>query len=441
MKTIPISSVVIPENRQRKNFDEGELLKLGEAIKQRGVLHAIILRKDGENYVLVAGERRLRAITDLSDLGFVIQYDSQPVPLGHIPYTLITELNPLDYEEAELEENVLRVDLSWQERAVAVNRLAALRTKQAEHRGAAIPTVADISKELHGVTEGFGYQTTRQEILVAKHIDNPLIAAAKNVDEAFKLLKKEEQRGKDKKLGETVGKTFNATLHKALNESSLDWMKACPAEQFDVILTDPPYGMGADKFGDSGTTSLGAHQYADDWKNASACYSTLAIEGFRIAKSQAHLYAFCDIKSFWIIADMLSDAGWQVFETPLIWFKKAGFRAPWPELGPQRKYEAIIYAIKGKRPVNLVKGDVLEFNSDTAAGHPAQKPVGLYADLLGRSCKPGDTVLDPFMGSGPIFPAAHELKVRATGIELDPSYYGIAVKRLQELDKQLELSL
>jgi DNA modification methylase len=86
-------------------------------------------------------------------------------------------------------------------------------------------------------------------------------------------------------------------------------------------------------------------------------------------------------------------------------------------------------------------GDVLDFPADTNLGHAAQKPVALYRELLSRSCLPGQLVLDPFCGSGPIFPAAHELKVRATGIELDQGSYGIAVKRVESLKTQNELDL
>jgi DNA modification methylase len=50
-----------------------------------------------------------------------------------------------------------------------------------------------------------------------------------------------------------------------------------------------------------------------------------------------------------------------------------------------------------------------------------------------RSITPGDMVLDPFGGTGPILPAAHELKCKATYIEQDPVPYGIAAKRLAEL--------
>jgi hypothetical protein len=42
------------------------------------------------------------------------------------------------------------------------------------------------------------------------------------------------------------------------------------------------------------------------------------------------------------------------------------------------------------------------------------------------------------MGSGGVFPAAQELRCRATGIEIDPSAYGLALKRLEQLRAQKE---
>jgi DNA modification methylase len=63
----------------------------------------------------------------------------------------------------------------------------------------------------------------------------------------------------------------------------------------------------------------------------------------------------------------------------------------------------------------------------------------LYYDLLRRSVSPGDRVLDPFAGSGPILPAAQELKCRATALEIDPAAFGIGVKRLEKLKDQKDL--
>lgn len=93
----------------------------------------------------------------------------------------------------------------------------------------------------------------------------------------------------------------------------------------------------------------------------------------------------------------------------------------------------VVYAVKGNRPATRLYPDVLTYPADENLGHAAQKPVGLYADLLQRTVLPGDTVLDPFAGSGPIFPAAQALHVTATGVEQDAASYGIALERLQAL--------
>jgi len=92
-----------------------------------------------------------------------------------------------------------------------------------------------------------------------------------------------------------------------------------------------------------------------------------------------------------------------------------------------------MFAVKGNRPVNKLIGDVLMYPSDDNLGHHAQKPVALFEDLLNRSARAGDTILDPFCGTGTILPAAHLLKCRATAIEMDEAAYGISAKRLGEL--------
>lgn len=441
MKTILISSILVAPNRQRKVFDAAKLAEFAAGISARGLLHPIILRKTGDSLTLVAGERRLRACSDIHDLGGTLRHDNQIVPAGCIPYTLLEELDALSAEEAELEENIHREDLTWPERAAAHSRLAELRTAQAAAKGEPAPSVSDISLEIRGSSESTHREAVRRELIVAKHLDDPDVKAAKNVDDAFKILRKKEEGEKNRQLGAAIGKTFTAEMHTLLNVDSLTWMASAAAEQFDVILTDPPYGMGADEFGDSGGLAAGAHGYEDTAENALACYTELAWQGFRITKPQAHLYAFCDQDMFPRLKLLFSSAGWSVFRTMLIWHKPSAMRAPWPQEGPQRKYETILYAVKGKRPVQKMAPDLFAFNPDSNLGHAAQKPVALFEELLRRSVRPGDSVLDPFCGSGPIFPAGHTLKCRVTGIEKDQGSFGIAAKRVQGLKAQLELGL
>jgi site-specific DNA-methyltransferase (adenine-specific) len=73
--------------------------------------------------------------------------------------------------------------------------------------------------------------------------------------------------------------------------------------------------------------------------------------------------------------------------------------------------------------------------------HGAQKPVAVIQNLLQRSVRPGDTVLDCFAGTGPIFPAAHTYKCKAVGLELNPEYFALSAKRLKEVKENDNLGL
>ena len=441
MKLIEISKIVIPATRQRQDFNEASLRELVESIETHGLFHPIVLRIEGDSYVLVSGERRIRAVKDIYELGGELKFDDGVVRTGFIPYVYLGELDSLAAEDAELDENIKRTDLSWQERASVTARLASLRNSQSLLAGGIPSSVASVSEEAHGSDEGRAYQDTRREIIVSRYLDDPEVKAAKSLDDAWKLLKRKEATERNVSLAAEVGRTFTAEAHTAENDDSLLWMQGCPPDYFDVILTDPPYGMGADAFGDSGGKAQGAHSYSDTPEVYSRILTVAFAQLYRIAKPQAHLYWFCDIDTFTHTREMFSEGGWWVHRTPLIWHKPSAPRVPWPEHGPQRKYELILYAVKGKKPVNYIAPDVLTYNTDDNLGHQAQKPVALFLDLLKRSVRPGDTILDPFMGTGTIFPAAHELKCRATGIEIDPASYGIALGRLEQLKSEPELPI
>jgi len=214
------------------------------------------------------------------------------------------------------------------------------------------------------------------------------------------------------------------------------WMATTSPEQFDVILTDPPYGMGADQFGDGGGGRLAnnEHHYKDDyvsWKSLMGQWCALA---YAVAKREAHAYVFCDLDNFHELKKMMQDAGWYVFRTPFICTKPGSGRVPLPDEGPRRQYETILYAIKGHKKTTAIYPDVISTVADAGLLHGAQKPVALFEDLLRRSVRPGDSVLDSFAGSGTIFPAAHNFKVKATGIEMNPEYFALCYKRIQQLD-------
>lgn len=436
-----LQSIKVAANRQRRHFDEGALAELRESIQNRGLLHPIVLRAEGPDLVLVAGERRFRAIRDLHELGLPFSHNGTSVPPGQVPYTTLGELSDLEAREAELEENIRRADLTWQERAAADAALAELRALQAAAAGKPAPTTADLAREIYDLPPdlpageiGSRGTAVRDNIIVARHLADPEIAKAPTAKEALKILKKRETQQRATSMAATIGKTFSTASHRLLNEDSLAWMAAAPAAQFDIILTDPPYGMGADEFGDSGQgVSAGAHFYKDSYEEWQRIMSVFCPESYRLARESAHAYVFCDLDRFPELRERMSTAGWKVHRTPLIWHNTDGFRAPWPEQGPQRQYELILYAVKGGKKVTAVKSDVLTYAKDKGNIHPAQKPLPLLIDLLRRSAFPGDAVFDPFTGSGSTVVACHELKLACTALEQDVATYGQTALRIKSL--------
>jgi site-specific DNA-methyltransferase (adenine-specific) len=67
--------------------------------------------------------------------------------------------------------------------------------------------------------------------------------------------------------------------------------------------------------------------------------------------------------------------------------------------------------------------------------HPTQKPEKLLAKIILASSKPGDVVLDPFLGSGTTSVVAKKLERRYAGIEIDESFCCLAEKRLELAEK------
>lgn len=422
MVNLPIMEVVVGENRQRRTFDEVALEALAQDIVKHGLLHALVLRNDKKT--LVAGERRLRAVKLLYARNQSFNYNGIAVPSGFIPCTTLAELSPLELQEAEYAENTIRVDLSWQEVALATKGLHALREAQREERGEK-QTMGETATEILGRPAKPGESTilVRNNILLADNLFDPEIAKAKTPKEAIKVLTKKKEKELRELLADTVGET--SSKHALLLGDMRELMLDIPDESISVIITDPPYGIGADTFGDQ---AQGTHEYDDSLGEMIRLISVLASEGFRVTKKQAHLYCFCALRYFNTLSDIFTAQGWQVWPRPIIWSKGNGL-LPVPDYGPRYTYETILFANKGMRPVNAVYSDVVDVHAVTAPKHAAEKPVGVYTNLLRRSANAGDTILDPFCGGGTIFPAADELNLIAIGFEKNKAAFGLALER------------
>lgn len=419
-------------DRNRKLFNEDKLRELADSIHRVGLIQLPVCRQLPDGGIeLVAGERRMRAIALLHEQALAVRYMGQVVPQGCLPYALTTELSPLEAREIELDENLRRVDLTWQEVANATAQLHRLRSEQ-------IPdwTKGDTAGEIKNIT-GVTINPTKvsNRLLLAQEGHRfASVMKAKTEDEAFRLLSRELEQEVLGAIGRLTSVGVTTAGHELLHGDAVMTLRTMPAEIADVFLTDPPYGIGADTFGfDSHTTMSQTHSYADDWdKTIEPLMVCLFPELFRVAKKQAHLYMFCDISKFFALSLIAQAVGWNVWPRPLIWAKTEG-NAPAPQYGPRYMYETILYANKGHRPTIRLVSDVISVPNVSTKLHAAQKPVGVYVDLLARSVIPGNTVIDPFAGSGTIFEAAHVAKCQAIGIELDDAAFATAKQRLEGL--------
>jgi len=96
----------------------------------------------------------------------------------------------------------------------------------------------------------------------------------------------------------------------------------------------------------------------------------------------------------------------------------------------------ILVIIAGKRPKS--GQDVLSFKIDGyKPNHPSPKPLSCMKKLVDRISLTGQSVLDPFMGSGTTGVACKELGRNFIGIEIEPKYFAIAERRINQTTKNL----
>jgi site-specific DNA-methyltransferase (adenine-specific)/modification methylase len=195
---------------------------------------------------------------------------------------------------------------------------------------------------------------------------------------------------------ETIG---NATLYLA------DCREVLPTlPKVDAVITDPPYGISANKM----TLGKGKKEFSrgGDWDDGAP----------DIRWIETHARWFC----VWggnYFADQLRPTN-----DILVWHKLNDGRSfsecefAWTNCGKQSRIKSHHWSGEEKE-------------------HPTQKPVAVMDWTLGYFPE-AQSILDPFMGSGTTGIAAVRLQRQFIGIELDPTYFDIACRRIEDAQRQ-----
>jgi len=425
------SSVFVPDNRQRRDFNVSELHKLANGIARNGLRHPISI-ESLTNPRLIAGERRLRVISKYVTVPY--KFNGEFVTPDLIPVVCHGELSEIEREEVELEENILRTDISWQEKNDALARLHNLRTEQKRTTGE-VQTYTATAREQRGVET-----ITAADILAVRHatllrpfLNDAEVKKAGTEREALSIVRRKLTQTFNEQLAKSFDASKGLNPHQPIHGDCTTVLPTLDPDQFDVIIVDPPYGIDAHKMAPMSQSQSGVqHEYEDTYENAFTIWTSIFEQGARVCKEKAHLYMFCDFRHFAGISALARRFSWDVWPTPIIWHKPGGGMLGDSTRGPRKSYELVLFAKRGDKRVTGVYLDVIIEPATEVNLHAATKPVNTYTNLLRRSCIPGDCVLDPCAGSGTIFPAANRLRLRATGIEISHTHYATALRRLEE---------
>jgi site-specific DNA-methyltransferase (adenine-specific) len=233
-----------------------------------------------------------------------------------------------------------------------------------------------------------------------------------------------------------------------------DILPLIPDKSIDLVLTDPPYGITSNKW----DTPLSPQEL---WKLIKPVAKSYVLTAGQPYSSFLVAYQF------------------ELFKHEWIWVKNRGSNFANTVREPMKEHEHILFFSEGKwvynpqmQPRNGSGGNRIKYgvafrtNSpnyrefedkearilpelrvpssvqyfNTQVGlHPTQKPEGLFRYLLLTYSETGQTIIDPFMGSGTTAIAAKYLNRKFVGIEVEEQYCEIAAKRLDQSQSVMKL--
>lgn len=423
---IALKDIWIDRNtRQRKDIQVDDLM---DSIQLRGVLVPIIVTTedgpDGEPYKLVAGERRYTACERLG--------------LAGIPAHLMSDLPQSEQRMVELEENLRRKDLGWQDQCLAIANIHDIITQQnnGESNWARtakaigydpswVQRCCRVAKELHresirkseSFMRAWNFISREDERVAADAVSHLLSSATDAAAQTFSApagsdaladLMNEPLPPENPIMGPSFVSARTPPLvtpaeESILQQSFLDWAPTYQGRPFNLIHCDFPH---------------------DDTSTLIAC---LCSNLDRLMAHSAHLIFWLsgDIKiqsktlaMFAELAPMLSFNSF-----PLIWVKSDNVGIiPDPKREPRRIYETALIASREDRL--LVKPVSNAYAAPTnKEHHPHTKPEPVLRHFMQMFVDRNTRMLDPTCGGGSSLRAAESLGAEHVfGLELNDEY-------------------
>lgn len=223
-------------------------------------------------------------------------------------------------------------------------------------------------------------------------------------------------------------------------------MKKMSDKRIRLIVTDPPYNLNKN-YGvyDDKLNFVDYLEFSRKWLR----------EAVRLLTDDGSIYIFMGMRYISYIYVMLEQEFKLNFNSWITWFytqgigKTKGFSPRHDDIlfftkhpknfifnlddvrVPQKFYRSI-NNMRGANPGNVWEFSHTHYCNKNRKSHPTQKPEGLFERIILASSNEGDTVLDPFVGSGTALRVCQQTKRNCIGIDINPCYIETAEKRLAE---------
>lgn len=416
--------VKVNKDLPRWRREMGDVRELAESIRTKGQIHPILL--DRENNLVCGGRRLAACIT----AGINVK----------AAYT--DEIDPLVLRELELEENLRRKAFTPGEEVLAVQELHSLKVKQHGQAGSGKTGgwTLDQTAALVGKTRGSVISDLQMAAAVTAFPELKKATKKNAITKAMKGMERlQESIAGISKHEEAI--KANVERYKIYHGDSIPVMVGMESGSIDILLTDPMYGINADKTaigvgGVTGGKTSAGFSLDDSPDPALHFLKVLAKESARFTTDKAHGFIFVGPEFFNYVRELFVTAGWLAHIKPIIWIKGSSGQCNVPHAWPSSCYEMLLYVRKqNSKFVKEGQPDWIEcpiVNSLTKL-HPYEKPLGLLNNLLERVCYPGQRMFDPCMGSGASVEAGLNQKLFVTAGDLSTEAYSNAINRISKL--------
>ena len=249
------------------------------------------------------------------------------------------------------------------------------------------------------------------------------------------------------------------TTHTIILGDCLEKLKQIPDESVDLVFADPPYNMSKKKGLDwKFSKHITMQETWDIFSKDKFFEFNLAwlSECFRVLKHGGSLWVSGSFHNIYQLGFIIQNMPEIKINNSIIWFKpnaqpnitcrmftestehliwasKNGNNKKWKfnyELTKNNIYDSI--NPKGKQTRNTWSIPLTPPSEKVSGSHPTQKPIELLRRIVISCSDEGDTILDPFAGSGTTNLVALQYGRNSIGIEKDKKYYEIIKKRLEK---------